>query len=292
MIKQVFFCICGMLFLFGTPVFAGKGHYTAGVEGLKAGSAPPPGFYWRMYQAFYSADEFRDNNKNKTADFDVDVYALVNRFIYSTPVESLGADLVMNAIIPVQYTDISMKGVFSENRFELGDILLEPVILSWHGDRYDALAGVGIYVPTGKFDDKPANAGKGFWTFMLTAGGTVYLDAAKTWSASALARYQTNSRQDHTHITVGDFFHVEWGVGKMVNNRLEVGVAGYNSWQVSNDSGRGSSNLRERSNAVGPEVTYAIPSWGMQLSLRSLWEYKNKNASQGNITTLTLTKAF
>ncbi|MDR0880968.1 MAG: transporter [Candidatus Adiutrix sp.] len=299
--KHIF--LVGMLFWFGLGAnlaFAGAGHYTSGVEGIRAASVPPAGgnFYWRMYNAFYTASSIRDNNGSKApGDFNVNVYALANRFIYSSDIEILGGNLLFDVIIPTVYTDISYKGIgpssFGENKFGLGDIFVEPLFIGWHGDRWDALAAIGAYVPTGDYDrNRPASPGLGFWTIMYTLGGTVYLDEEKTWSASVLGRFETHTEQDQTDITPGNHLHFEWGIGKNINKTFDIGVAGYCHWQVSDDSGPGASGDRERAYAIGPEIGFAIESIGVNVAVRSLWEFENKNKAQGNITSLNFAYAF
>lgn len=288
---------CFSLVLCGNA-FAGSGHYVSGAEGIRAASLPPPGTYWRMYNMFYTADRLKDNSGRRVpVDFDVDVYALANRFIYSSEIELLGGNLVMDMVIPLVNTNISMRDAglysFSDNMFNLGDIMIEPLLISWHGDRYDAATGVGVYMPTGYYSsDRPASSGKGFWTIMFTAGGTVYFDEAKEWSASILSRYETHTQQEETRQTMGDRFHFEWGVGKNFNQMIDVGVAGYCYWQVTDDSGRNASDDREKAYAIGPEIGFVIPPVGVNVSIRSLWEFENRGVSQGNMTTLTLTKRF
>lgn len=278
---------------------AGSGHYVSGVEGIKAATLPPPGFYWRLYNVFYNADEMRDENGDKAAmDFEVSVYCLVNRFVYSSEIEILGGNVVADLCIPLISTDISMKAggqtLYDDNESGLGDVLVEPFILAWHGPRYDLAAGVGVYLPVGNFDKDriPSSPGKGFWTGMLTAGATWYFDDQKTWSASILSRYETHSEQQDTEITYGDDFHFEWGLGRTLAKVWDVGLAGYCRWQVTDDSGPGTVDDRERAFAAGPEVSTFIPSWGLGVSLRSLWEFENRENSQGNITTLLIMKAF
>jgi hypothetical protein len=251
-----------------------------------------------MYNVLYTADDLRDKNgKEVDVDFDVNVYALVNRLVYSSGIELLGANLVADICVPLVYTDISMKAggmtLFDDNEFGLGDILIEPAILAWHGPRYDAALGVGVYLPTGNFDaDEPASPGKGFWTGMLTAGATFYFDEAKTWSVSALSRYEIHSEQEDTDITYGNDFHFEWGLGKTLAKTWDVGLAGYCRWQLTDDSGPGTTNDREEAYAIGPEVSVFVPEWGLGVSMRSLWEFENKVNSQGNVTTLMIMKAF
>ncbi|SFL22339.1 Uncharacterized conserved protein [Desulfomicrobium norvegicum] len=284
--------------MMGSAALAGSGHYVSGVEGIKAATLPPEGIYWRMYNVLYTADDLRDKNgKEIDVDFDVNVYALVNRLVYSSGIELLGANLVADICVPLVYTDISMKAggmtLFDDNEFGLGDILIEPAILAWHGPRYDAALGVGVYLPTGDFDaDEPASPGKGFWTGMLTAGATFYFDEAKTWSISALSRYEIHSEQEDTDVTYGNDFHFEWGLGKTLAKTWDVGLAGYCRWQLTDDSGPGTTNDREEAYAIGPEVSVFVPEWGLGVSMRSLWEFENKVNSQGNVTTLMIMKAF
>lgn len=281
-----------LVFASGTA-YAAHGHYVSGIEGIKAATFPGEGFYWRMYNVNYTANRYNDNSGNKAGRFNADIYVLANRFIYNTGYQLLGADFGFDVIVPIQNTNLRMAGAFDREKFGFGDILVEPLILAWHGERWDALVAAGVYLPTGYYkSSNPASPGKGFWTFMGTAGGTVFLDAEKSWHASILARYEVHTRQEDTHITPGNDFHFEWGAGKTFAGLYDVGVAGYCGWQMTDDSGSGSGDLREKTYGIGPELGAAVPSLGLHVSLRSVWEFENRNASQGNITTLTLTKAF
>lgn len=292
------FVILCMYFTGGTA-YAAHEHYVSGAEGIKAASLPPEGVYWRMYNMYYPASQLKQNNgRQAPGNFRAHVFALANRFIYSTPIEILGGNLVVDAVVPLVYTDLYYKvggmKVMSDYRFGVGDILLEPFLLAWHGERWDIAAGVGLYMPTGQFrQKKPADPGKGFWTLMGTLGGTVYLDAEKSWSASVLARYEIHTMQQETRITPGNDFHFEWGVGKTFNEIFTVGVAGYCGWQTTRDTGKNVfKDQRERFMGIGPEIGFVIPDWKFQVSLRSIFEFENRNRPQGVMTTLTLTKAF
>jgi len=277
---------------------AAAGHYVSGVEGIRAATLPPPGMYWKVYNVFYNASDMRNNNRNKApGNFDVSVYALANRLIYSSEIEVLGGNLLFDVIFPLTYTDVSMRAggstVFSDNKFGIGDVFVEPFLIAWHGERYDALAALGAYVPTGEFDsNRPASAGMGFWTFMFTLGGTYYLDEAKTWSISSVARYEIHTRQEETHITPGNHFHFEWGLGKNFAQVFDIGVSGYCHWQVTDDSGPMSTSNREQAFAIGPEIGFFIEPLKLHVALRSQWEFENRNKSQGNVTALNFTYSF
>jgi len=287
-----------LIFTIPQTLLAGKNHhYENGVEGIKGGSVPPPGFYYKMYNVYYTADEVTDANGNDmNAGFDVDVFATANRFIWVTNKKILGANLFMDATIPLVYTDIAITALgVDDDKFGLGDICIEPFGLAWHGPRFDAAIGLAAYLPTGSYDPtEAASPGKGFYSGMATLGGTLYLDQARTWSLSILSRYEIHSDQEDRDFTPGDDFHFEWGVGKAFAKTWEAGISGYCQWQVSDDSGADATtpSVHDQIYAAGPEISVFIPRFKMFLSLRSLFEFEAEDRPEGNMTVLTLTKIF
>jgi len=292
---RVLFITLGLMGMLIGSGFADN-HYVNGVEGIKAATVPPPGLYYRMYNVFYNADTYTDSDGNELQiDFDVSVYAMVNRLIWVTEKKFLGADFFMDIVIPLVYTDIEIGALgVKDDEFGLGDINIEPFGLSWHGPRYDAAFGLSVFIPTGD-SDEPASPGEDMWTGMLTLGGTYYLDNEKTWSASILGRYEIHSEKSDTNITPGDDFHFEWGVGKTLAKVWDVGLTGYCHWQVTDDSGSDvtwDKDDHDRVYAIGPEVSLFYPPAKLFISLRSQWEFDAEDRSEGNCTTLTFTKIF
>ena len=291
---------CGIVVLALTVMtlngVAGEAHYVNGVEGIKAATLPPPGLYGRLYGAYYNADDLTDDNGDKAdLGFEVSVYALVPRVIWVSPYEILGGSYFADVIVPIIQTELSIDAAnVDDDQFGLGDACVEPVGISWHGARYDAAVALGGYLPTGEYDkDNVASPGKDMWTFMSTVGGTVYADAEKTWSASILSRYEIHSEQEDENYTPGDDFHFEWGLAKTVNKTLDIGVAGYCRWQVTDDETDGVENSDKVSvMAAGPEISLFIPSQVLFVSARYLWEFEAKNTSEGAIGVITLTKPF
>jgi len=280
--------------LFVTSSHAETGHYVNGAEGLKAATVPTEGFYYRSYNIFYNANRLTNKDGDELpVNFDVSVYAMANRFIWMTKHKFLGADVGMDIVVPLVRTHIKIGAAgIDEDEFNVGDINIEPLILSWHKKRYDAVVAASFYAPTGNYSAKdPASPGKGFWTGMLTFGGTYYLNPSKTWSASILSRYEFHGEQDETDMTAGDDFHFEWGIGKSIGT-WEVGAVGYQQWQVTEDSGKGATDVKDRVSAAGLEVNKFIPSIKTVVSLRALKEFGAKDRSEGSTVTLTLTKIF
>jgi hypothetical protein len=300
--KSIFFLFAIVwMCLAGGVAFAGHGHHSNGFDGIKAGSPAAEGFYWRMYNVYYTADQLRDKKGNKVpGDFEMDMFITANTFIWSTPVKLLGGNLIVQAVIPVAYADVGYEiggyrpEALNDHRFNLADIVVDPFLLRWHGERWEATAGIGVYMPTGGYSaSKAASPGKGFWTVRNTLGGTLYLDKKKTWSASILARYEVHTKQRQTRITPGHDFHFDWGVGKSFYNGLfTIGMAGYCSWQVTKDSGTNASNTYERVFGVGPEIGFVLPDWKFLVNLRVVQEFENRNSARGTTAVFVLTKYF
>jgi len=274
------------------------GHYPLGSEGLKGATLPPPGLYLKTYTNFYTANVYRNRSgDNNGLGLDLDALAVVPRLIWMTDKEILGADYGMDALIPLIYTDFELDTIgLKDNDFCYGDLFVEPVDLAWHGERYDIGAAYGLWMPTGQYDRRnPASPGKDFWTNMFTLGGTYYLDEEKTWSASVLGRYEIHSERDHTDVKPGQNVLFEWGVGKSFAKVWEVGVVGYNQWQLTDDHGKDvtwDKEVHDRVGAIGPEVNVFIPPLKSFLSLRCNFEYSAVDRPAGTNVTLTLINIF
>jgi len=153
--------------------------------------------------------------------------------------------------------------------------------------------GAGFWAPTGDSAVPPTvRAGAGFWTVMFTAGATWYLDEGRTWSVSALNRYEINTEHRDTHITPGHAYTLEWGAAYTLNKTIDLGVAGYYQQQVTFDSGSGASSALDRVAGIGPEVAVFYPRQKIGWSLRYLTEFMAENRLQGQTLVFTVTKMF
>ena len=280
--------------LFSQGAQAG-GHYVAGVEGLQGSSVPPAGNYYLGYLVHYDIDDFRapGTDANLPGRNTGKVTALANRLVHITSTQLLGADYGFETIIPVLRTslDIGAAGV-SDRDSGLGDIYVGPLVLGWHGARWDAVAAAGMWLDNGD-DDQPASPGKGYRSTMLTGGVTVYLDEAKTISASALSRFERNGRND-AGLRPGNQLTLEWGVGKQFG-AWQAGVVGYDQWQLSEDSGPGASTSKARRHALGAELVYPLRP-GLILKGAAYKEYKVEAGTgaepKGSLLRLSLVAAF
>jgi hypothetical protein len=262
-------------------------HYPAGVEGIKGASLPPPGLYIRDYNYTYFANEY-DSGPPK---FDVFANVQAPRLVFITPKKILGGYYGADLIVPLIYQDLDVTG-FRGSHFGVGDIFVEPVTLSWHKKQADFSLGYGFWAPTGDFSSKdPAKPGKGFWTHMLTAGVTVYPDKEKTWSFSALNRYEFNQERKETHMTPGQYWTIEWGLAKSASKTVDLGFVGYFQAQTTSASGLSpAANVKDHIVGLGPEITLACPKLGLSTSIRYFRETGAQQHSQGNVINVIFTR--
>jgi hypothetical protein len=273
-------------------------HYVPGVEGLKAATLPPPGVYLRDYNVAYYADRLNDNSGSQVPGLDAKafIYANVPRVIWITDKQLLGGYLGIDGLLPLQYTELDFKAgpntLVNHGTFGVGDVFFEGT-WSKHIEKFDFSAAAGFWAPTGDFDPhQPTWAGHGYWTAMLTAGATWYIDHDKRWAVSALNRYEFNTEQDKTDIIPGQAYTLEYGVSYGVSKTVDVGAAGYYQQKVTEDSGTGASSARDRVAGVGPEVSVFYPKYMLGWSLRYAYEFMAESRLQGHTVALTITKRF
>ncbi|MRT92593.1 transporter [Ancylomarina sp. 16SWW S1-10-2] len=275
-------------------------HYSPGVQGLKVASLPPPGFYYIMHNVYYSADDYYDGNGDKAdIDFDLTVFANVHRFLYVWEDVLWGANYGVHLLVPTTFTDISIGAYgVNDSKYGIGDIVIEPIMLAWNKQKFDAIVALAGIAPVGSYDiTEAASPGKSFWTGMLTFGGTYYFDSHKAWHASILNRYEIHGEKKDFDVTPGDDLTFEWGIGKTIVSKQiwGVGVSGYAHWQLSEDKGSDvlyDASVKDRIFAVGPEVTCYMPKAKLNLEFRGQFEFGAVDRPQGRKMCLSLFKNF
>lgn len=275
-------------------------HYPFGGEGVLAATVPPPGFHYRIYNTWYNPTTLKDDNGDKS-DIDLDVFSTVHRFIHVTEKKILGANYFYNLIVPLVDKDLTLGPYADSQSLALGDTVFEFFGLAWHQPRWDSAVALAVIAPTGEYDaDKLASPGLGYWSAMLTLGGTVYFDTQRLWSFSALTRTLVHTEQDETEVTPGTEFVVEYGLGKdiPISDKFAIrpGLAGCAYWQIEDDSDDGPNTVadeRKRAYALGAEINlFWLPPTLFQVNLRALREFGAKNTVQGSQIVLTLTKSW
>lgn len=269
----------------------GGGAYPNGAEDFMAGAVPPPGNYFINYVNYYSADKLKDNDGNTVNGFKLKVAADVLRFIHVTDRKILGGFWAMHAFIPLVYQDVNLNVPVApfpmdDSRASLGDIIVDPFILSWHGANWHAATGVDIFIPTGNHKKTHlANVGRNYWTFEPIVAATFLPGAGFDISAKLMYDINTENSDSTTpgvsKYRSGQEFHADYAVGKKFG-AFTGGLAGYYYKQMTDDEADGVkvSGKRGQVAAFGPALKYDYKN--MSLSLKYLFETEVRNRPQGD----------
>jgi hypothetical protein len=302
--KKVFIFLLLLLSVSSLSVFTGAnvyategggGAYPNGAEDFWCGLIPPPGYYFINYFLYYHADEF--NNKdgdNVDEDFDLNVVANTFRFIHITKHKILGADWGVHMFVPIMYQDVTPPLIGrSDTQTGLGDIIVDPFILSWHFSKnFHLAAGIDVFMPTGRYDkDDLANTSRNYWTFEPIVAFTYMTDFGLEISSKFM--YDINTNNPDTDYRSGQEFHFDYVVGYKISN-WNLGIAGYYYKQITDDEVNGKTvefqnppgidlnfedGFKGQAIALGPAVRYSYKN--MCFTLKYLWETEVEHKPEG-----------
>lgn len=294
--------IAAVALCFSSPLFAQqKGQYVPGQFGLNAGVVPDPGFTYINLAVNYSADQLNNPQGNPFPNITgtYSFWADENVFMFVPKHKILGGYyapfIIVNAatgslvadFTPIQAAKLNAGGS------GLSDTWVQPVGFGWHLGRADLLAGYGFVAPTGRFTPGASNnVGSGYWGHNLTSGVTVYLTKNKGTSANLSTDLEKHGTKSGTNVTPGGAFTMEWGLGqalpldKSLHKILQLGVVGYDQWQVSNNSGTigkfPASQIPFYSvHGVGVQSNFIMPKPGLVGFFKYYKEYKAKSRVEG-----------
>jgi hypothetical protein len=236
----------------------GGGAYPHGAEDFMSGAVPPPGTYFLNYLNYYSANKFRDGKGDSAVpNFDLKVTANVFRFLHVTKTQILGGYWGFHVFLPVVNVDVTLP-VGSQSKTGIGDIIVDPFILSWHSKNWHFATGLDIYIPTGDFDrNRLANVGRNYWTFEPIFAFTYLSDNG--FEVSSKFMYDFNTKNTDTNYRSGQEFHFDYTVGKKFDN-ISLGVGGYYYKQITDDKLNGQKVMPDGNKgqafAIGPQLKY------------------------------------
>ncbi|HOJ31109.1 MAG TPA: transporter [bacterium] len=283
--KRILMTLVTVLCLFAGFSFAtegGGGAYPNGAEDFMAGAVPPPGFYYIHYSVGYFSDTFRDSHgKSSVPDFKLTVFGNVSRLIYVSDKKILGGNWGMHILVPLMNVDVKTPAG-KDSKFGLGDIFIDPCIISWHSKNVHTSAGIDIIVPTGAYDKNDiANIGRNYWTIEPVFAFTYLSDNG--WDISGKLMYDINFENDATDYRSGQEFHCDYTVAKRINNRWTLGVGGYYYAQITDDKQNGvkvGDGNKGKVFAIGPQVKYDAGK--MSFILKYQKEMSVENKPEGN----------
>ncbi len=302
--------------------FAGGGQaYPNGAEAFMVGAAPPPGLTILNYVYFYTADRIKNGSGHDAGTLDrLNIWAEVARLIWISKQKVLGANYGQHAFFLLANVDMHLKhpaGTRLKKRYRDTDVpylIWSPCLLTWHlmsGKLHMVLDAADIYVPLYNEDtDNLASLGRNYWTIEPVFAVTWLPNAS--WELSAKFMYDFNSRQEDYQPgppvkidrTPGQEFHVDFNTSYAMSDGLRIGLSGYYYRQVKNDDyhhlDRFQAPLRDVLKALegkqsqvwalGPGIWYHKKN--LMASLRSQWEFRARNKSQGGNAWFKLTYCF
>jgi hypothetical protein len=239
--KKIALTILVVTSLFAVSAWSKEGgdQYPNGGENWFAGSAPPAGHYYVNYFGYYTG-KLKDGAgqpallSGSTPEVDATFNAL--RFVEMTRFKLLGGQYGAHVIVPVVYQSAYIGSRASNTN--LGDVIINPFILGWHGQRWHALAAVDIFLPTGYYNknDPRVSTGANYYGFdPLVAVSFI----GKTgWEASGKFMYNLKTTNTATNYHSGQEFHADYAAGKHIGGWL-VGVTGYGLKQTTDDMQNG-----------------------------------------------------
>lgn len=254
-----------------------------GIESTASSAIPPPGVYGIAYYRNYTADNARDNAGNKVTgpDFKVSVNALVNRFVWVTPVKLAGGDVAVQAVLPVAHVKTDIMPGLSQSKTGIGDASL-GVGIGWHFSKeLHALGALDLDIPTGAYKkENLANIGTNHWAISPKFGFSYIQNEGINWDLRNTLVF--NSKNNDTGYKSGVEWFADYTLGWGFGNGLVAGVGGYVYQQLSKDKldGRSLDGSKGRAASFGPSVRYTTSN-GMMLSAKFEKEFNVRNRAQG-----------
>ena len=261
----------------------GGGAYPNGAECFMAGAIPPPGTYFLNYFVYYTADKFKIKDGDDFKDFDLKATADVLRLVHVTKHQVFGGFWGVQVFVPIVNVDVTMQPVsvapkMSDNKFGLGDIIIDPFLLSWHSKNWHFATGLDIYIPTGAYDEKDlANPGRNYWTFEPVFGFTYISDSG--FEVSSKFMYDFNTENDDTKYRSGQEFHFDYLVGYKFNP-WGIGLSGYYYKQITDDKKSGETaqpdGFKGQVFAIGPSIKYDYKNMTFNIKYQREMSVENK----------------
>jgi len=253
-------------------------------------------------------------------DVNVNMYVMVPAFIWVTDIESLG--IKYGALTTPTFANVNLDaaasaalshgGHITNGTFGVGDLFVQPVWVGKALTHWDFAFAYGFYAPVGRYDtdivtvpgigpvktESSDNIGYGFWTNQLQGATAWYPMTNKATAVVAALTYEKNGQKQDFEVTPGDNLSLNWGADQYLPLKedlslmLDVGLAGYDTWQITDDSGDDASNTRDQVHAVGGQLGLTYVPWATSLTLHGFYEYASQSRFQGGSFGINLAKKF
>lgn len=251
---------------------------------------------------------------------DVNMYVLAPTLIWVTDVKPLG--IKYGALITPTFANANLNaelealrgrgGSVSAGSFGVGDLFVQPVWLGKSFPHFDLAFAYGFYAPVGSYNTSTAtlpvvgsvrvedsdNLGYGFWTHQFQGAVAWYPMTNKATAVVAALTYETNGKKEDFDLTPGDNLTLNWGISQFLPLKkdmsllLEVGPAGYDTWQITHDSGSAATSTLDQVHAVGGQLGLTYLPWFLSVNLHGFYEYSAEDRFQGGSFGVSVAKKF
>lgn len=194
-------------------------------------------------------------------------------------------------------------GSLNNSSFDVGNIFSQPLWLDWGLNHWDFSLAYGTYAPAGRYNMQKVawpnsmsvtvgsanNIGPGYWTQQAQAGIVWYPMTNKETAFTAIGTYEYESDQQDSDIRPGQMITLNWGVSqyfplsKHQKLLLEVGPAGYDSYEITDSTGANAltANPKSQVHAVGGQFGLAYVPWSAFVTVHGFYEYAAESRFQG-----------
>jgi hypothetical protein len=278
--------LASLLHLDAHAIENGQISYPVGVNTVLNGVLPPPGgtqFY--NYTLYYVANKFAGSDgESLVPGFHLNAFVDAPRVIHTWGTKLGPFTLSSGAIVPIFHLHVSTPGG-TGNRTALGDIILEPWLISYSNASHSFFAffATDVAVPSGAYSvNRVANTGLNTYALMPYLSTTWFPTPAVEISTTALV--EVNSPNSATHYHSGAVAVLDYLVGYSLNNKIQIGLQGYLLKQFTDDTVNGmpvpGGGFRGQAVAIGPQIRY-MWSQAAGIVFKYQHEFAVRNRPQG-----------
>jgi hypothetical protein len=261
-------------------------------------------------------------NVTVNVEVNVDLYAVAPAFVWVSEWKIFGAKYA--AFVAPTFASASLSGALSTERgrglssenstFNVGDMQVQPLWLGWTMTNWDVALGYSFYAPVGKYTTvtetlphagqvtypSPDNVGYGYWTHQFQGGLTWYPWPDKRMAVATALTYEINQNKQGFDLTPGQNLTFNYGVSQYIPLTddhkliLDIGPAGYSSWQITDDTGSDATNPSDHMqvHGVGGQLGLAYVPWHAAMNFHYFYEYAADNRFQGQSIGLNFAMKF
>jgi hypothetical protein len=295
------------------------GHFSPAVADIRDYVMPPPGFYFKEYDYFYTTGSFHNsagesvntiplrNGGTATVDVNVNLFVLAPTFLWISNWEILGAHYGAyiiptfgNSSVGASLSTVTGSGINAQNSsFGIGDLYVQPIWLGWSLPNWSFDLGYGFYAPIGKFTaGSSGNIGLGFWSQQFQGTVAWYPSATQSTALVGTLTYELNQKVEGEDVTPGQRLTANLGASHISSLGsdllLELGLLGYGQWQITDDTGADvvRDNVHDQIFGIGPEIGLTYVPLKAAATFKWVHELGGEDRFQGDNFTLNFAVSF